>query len=327
MVATHLDGCGTCRLLVVEAARSLGSGGRGPRPDAEPAVLAAGDLLAERFQITRLIARGGMGEVYEALDQYLHEVVALKTLALTALDDEAALLRFKAEVRLARKVNHPNVCRILEYGVHARPRRGHPSAESIPFLTMALLSGQTLTERLRQGGPLGARATVTVLRQVIDALGAIHGSGVVHRDLKTENVFLVPVPGDERVVVMDFGLARALDGSVVSTWPAVGVLAGTLDTMAPEQIEGRRPGPAADVFAVGVLVFEVLTGRRPFIDVPPLERLQARPPRLSSIAPAVGPAWDGLVARCLEADPDRRWAGAPALAAALAEVERSLPPS
>jgi eukaryotic-like serine/threonine-protein kinase len=126
--------------------------------------------------------------------------------------------------------------------------------------------------------------------------------------------------GGERVVVLDFGLARSVDGSVVSTWPSVGVLAGTLDTMAPEQIEGRRPGPAADVFALGVLVFEMLAGRRPFVDVPPLERLRGRHPRPSDAVAGLAPGWDALVDRCLEVDPDRRWPGVRAFAAALAAV-------
>jgi serine/threonine protein kinase len=324
-VAAHLDGCSTCRLMMVEAARALSSIERGPLARGESA-LAPGEVIDERFEITRLVARGGMGEVYQARDLHLQDDVALKTLAVTALDDEAALARFKAEVRLARKVTHPNVSRIMEYGIHRRPVRGGDRPESIPFLTMELLAGETLAERLERRHTLSPDETLAVARQVVGALQAIHAAGVIHRDLKSENVFLEPGANqEERVVVMDFGLARALDGSVISTWPLVPVLAGTLDTMAPEQIEGRQPGPATDVFALGVLLFEMLSGQRPFAGVPALERLRGRPPRLASLRPDLPPAWDKLCDRCLQVDPARRWPDMVAIAGALDAVARPVP--
>jgi eukaryotic-like serine/threonine-protein kinase len=309
-VAAHIDHCVGCRLLMVEAARGLGSRAGDGAPARLEATLAVGERVDDRFQILRFLARGGMGEVYEARDLQLQEAVALKTLALTALDDEAALTRFKAEVRLARRVNHPNVCRILEYGLHVVHRRG-AGPESVPFLTMDLLEGETLAARVRRRGAFSPAEAHAVAGPIVEALVAIHRAGVVHRDLKSENVFLVPEKGGgERVVVMDFGLARALDGSVISTWPMAAMVVGTLETMAPEQIEGRRPGPAADVFAFGVLLFELLSGKRPFTDVPPLDRLRREPPRLSSVTSGLPAGWHELVDGCLERDPDRRWAGA-----------------
>jgi eukaryotic-like serine/threonine-protein kinase len=317
-VAAHIDHCVACRLLMVEAARGLGNGAGPGAPARLEATLAIDERVADRFRIVRFLARGGMGEVYEAFDLQLQEPVALKTLAVTALDDEAALLRFKAEVRLARRVNHPNVCRILEYGLHTVHRRD-AGAESVPFLTMDLLAGESLAVRVRRQGAFPPAEARAVARPIVEALAAIHRAGVVHRDLKSENVYLVPEPGGgTRVVVMDFGLARALDGSVISTWPMAAMVVGTLETMAPEQIEGRRPGPAADVFAFGVLLFELLSGKRPFTDVPPLDRLRREPPRLSSVTPGLPAGWYQLVDRCLERDPDRRWAGAAELADRLA---------
>src|SRR6185436_3942108 len=258
----HLDGCSTCRQLLAEASRSLDAA---PAPVAVPAKIRTfsdGDLVVDRYRIERFLAQGGMGEVYVAQDLLLEETVALKTLTCTALDDQRAAFRFKAEARLARRVTHPNVCRILEYGVQVRKRA--KQAESIPFLTMEFLAGETFNRRITRRGRLPEGEILPLLQQVIAGLQAIHACGIVHRDLKSENVFLVPAPRGERAVVMDFGLARALDGSVVSTWPLARMLAGTIDTMAPEQIEGRKPEPTMDVFAFGVLLFEALTGRRPF---------------------------------------------------------------
>jgi serine/threonine protein kinase len=323
----HLDGCATCRHLLAEASRSLeASPSRAPAPAPGPATPAKirtfrdGDLVVDRYRIERFLAQGGMGEVYLSQDLLLEETVALKTLACTALDDQRAAFRFKAEARLARRVTHPNVCRILEFGVQAR-KQGKQS-ESIPFLTMEFLAGETLNRRITKRGRLPEHEAVPLLQQVIQGLQAIHACGIVHRDLKSENVFLVPDPRGERAVVMDFGLARALDGSVVSTWPLARMLTGTIDTMAPEQIEGRSPEPTMDVFAFGVLLFEALTGRRPFIDVAPMKRLREKAPVPSSIAASLHPRWDRIIGKCLELDPAARYPNLSELAAALVKAQR-----
>ncbi len=308
----HLDGCDDCRQLMAAVVRGFAPAPPGAHAAAGAVdTLSAGERLLDRYQIRRFIARGGMGEVYEAFDELLDERVALKTLACTALDDPRAALRFRAEARLARRVTHPNVCRILEYGVHARP-------EPISFLTMEYLEGETLRARVARRGGLPEAEALPLARQVLAGLAAIHGAGIVHRDLKSENVFLVPDGrGGERAVLMDFGLARALDGSIVSTWPRTRALAGTLDCMAPEQIEGKPLGVAADVFACGVLLFELLTGRRPFVGLPPATRLRAVAPAPSTLAPALGTRWDAVIARCLALRPSERHADAAALADAL----------
>jgi serine/threonine protein kinase len=313
----HLDGCETCRRLIAEASRAA----QGPSPRAPSTgvrTFSDGQLLVDRYRIERFLARGGMGEVYLAEDRLLEERVALKTLTCTALDDPRAAVRFKAEARLARRVTHANICRILEFGVQVCTRSdGLP--ESIPFLTMEFLTGETLSQRVARRGRLPGREAVPLLRQVIAGLQAIHACGIVHRDLKSENVFLVPdARGRERVVVMDFGLARAIDGSVVSTWPLARVFAGTIDTMAPEQLEGRPFGPAVDIFAFGVLAFEVVTGRRPFVNVPPLQRLRHRSPAPSSVASDLHACWDAIIGRCLELEPSARFAHLDELDAALA---------
>src|SRR4051812_30281634 len=141
----HLDGCATCRHLLAEASRSLEASHTPSPAPAKIRTFGDGDLVVDRYRIERFLAQGGMGEVYVAQDLLLEESVALKTLACTVLDDPRAAFRFKAEARLARRVTHPNVCRILEYGVHVR-KRGAAIPESVPFLTMELLAGETLAQ-------------------------------------------------------------------------------------------------------------------------------------------------------------------------------------
>jgi serine/threonine protein kinase len=304
----HIDHCRICRQVVAEAARSLDPNADAGRPAAGGAhTLAVGERVVGRYDIRRFIARGGMGEVYEAYDMLLDEPVALKTLACTALDDARAAFRFRGEARLARRVTHPNVARILEFGLHVRDRNN--AQESMPFLTMEFLSGETLARRIRRRGRYETGDARSLVKQILAGLKAIHDAGIVHRDLKSENVFLVPdARGGERAVVMDFGLARAIDGSVVTTWPRSSVFAGTLDCMAPEQIEGRKVGPPADVFAMGVLLFELCTGRRPFVNVPPLKRLQAdEPPSPSAFVDELDPRWDEVITRCLARNPADRF--------------------
>jgi serine/threonine protein kinase len=312
----HLDSCGTCQYLLAEAVRSLKPQTGDSRGTVQ--TFAPGDVAVDRYRIERFLAEGGMGEVYLAKDVLLEEWVALKTLACTALDDDRAAFRFKAEARLARRVTHPNVCRILEFGVHVRTRGRH-QGESIPIMTMEFLPGETLARRMVRRGRLSPDAIARVLQGVFAGLEAIHAAGIVHRDFKSENVFLVPNPRGERVIVMDFGLARALDGSVPSTAPIRRMLLGTLDTMAPEQFDGAAPNATMDVFAMGVFLFEVLTGHRPFAGMSASERRSQRAPAPSSLLPATPPAWDQIVGRCLEQDPAARYQTVTALRKAVTD--------
>jgi serine/threonine protein kinase len=319
-ILAHIDGCAACRMLVAEASRALAHEQGLPSVKSGGVhTLAPGERVLERYEIRRFIARGGMGEVYEAFDPLLDEIVALKTLAPTVLDDDRAALRFKGEARLARRVTHPNVCRILEFGLHVRHSAGGAAAESVPFLTMEYLSGETLAARIARRGRFLPAEALPLLEQITAGLTAIHDAGIVHRDLKSENVFLVADPrGGERVVLMDFGLARALDGSVLTTWPALAPgVAGTIDCMAPEQIQGGRVGPAADIYAMGVLLFELLSGRRPFVKVAPSVRLINEAPRLSTVVPRVARPWERAVAICLERKPEDRFSSVKALLASL----------
>jgi alpha-tubulin suppressor-like RCC1 family protein len=313
-VQEHLDTCENCRVLVVEAARALAGGESqyaqtsGPR-DVQPLTLSVGEVIVERYEIIRFAARGGMGEVYEARDSVLHEVVALKTLVCTALDDPRAMNRLLAEVRLARHVTHPNVCRILEFGSH-HPKRASNPDEVIPFLTMEFLHGETLDRKIAREGKLDPAYVATLLPQIIAGVSAIHAAGIVHRDIKPQNMFLLP-GSPERLVLTDFGLARGLEANRSGQSMTGPVVVGTLDYMAPEQLEGKPPTPAFDIYALGVVIFEMLTGRKPFAGATALatavERFRKAAPRPSELVPGLDSRWDAIVARCLAQDPARRF--------------------
>lgn len=306
-VHRHLDKCSVCRTTMAEAVR----GTIEPAPARERPLfrmLADGERVADRYEIRRFVARGGMGEVYEALDTALGERVALKTLAITTADQAEAAEGLLREVRIARKVVHHNVCRILELGLHGQEGA---AAGRIPFLTMDFLEGETLKQRIQRRGALPQVEVRQITEGLTAGLAAVHAAGIVHRDFKSENVFLVRTPeGTERPLVMDFGLARAFEGS--STGASAGRhLVGTASHIAPEQLTGQVVTAAADVFALGIVVFEMLTGRLPFsgdsFAALAFSRLQQTPPAPSSLVPGLDPRWDGVIARCLERDPRKRF--------------------
>ncbi|MBK8232011.1 MAG: protein kinase [Candidatus Eisenbacteria bacterium] len=296
---------------------------------------APGDRIAERFQVIRFIARGGMGEVYAARDLVLGEPVALKTIRPEIALDPQTVARFKREVRLARRVTHPNVCRLFDlWSLRSGPRR-----EQIHLVTMELLDGETLDARLSRRGPMRGAAAIQIARQLASALAAAHEVGVVHRDLKSGNVLLVPSPELEtdRAVVTDFGLAveQARRGALHS---AAGSrrFAGTPEYMAPEQLAGEPIGIWTDLYALGIVLFELVTGMIPLlgenrdarrsdpsfdsgVDLAELARarLHQNAPSPRRFAPELDPRWESAILRCLERAPKRRFASAQDLLAAL----------
>ncbi len=272
----------------------------------KPPVFEPDALLAGRFRIVRFIARGGMGEVYEAEDRVLGERVALKTIRSDVAGDERSMERFLREVHLSRSVTHPNVCRIFDVFHH----------EGVTFLTMELLPGETLAERLNRSGRLGPADALPLVEQMAGALGAAHEAGVIHRDFKSGNVMLVPEerrPGGIRVVVTDFGLARSSRQGRQSAAPLTETEAvlGTPDYMAPEQIEGRELTAAADIYALGIVMYEMVTGEPPFQGDTPLsvvlKKLKEAAPSPRTEAPDLPPAWDKTILRCLERSPADRY--------------------
>ena len=287
-----------------------------PPPAARPPALAAGTVLSGRFRIVRFIARGGMGEVYEAEDRVLGERVALKTIRSDVADDERSMERFLREVHLSRRVTHPNVCRIFDVFHH----------ESLAFLTMELLPGETLAERIARRGRLAPDEALPLVDAMASALGAAHDAGIIHRDFKSGNVMLVPDPrrpGETRVVVTDFGLARprATDGPSAARLTRSEAVLGTPDYMAPEQIEGRDLTPSADIYALGIVMYEMVTGEPPFHGDTPLsvalKKLKEAAPSPRRNAPELPPVWERTILRCLERQPGDRFAST-------AEIVRAL---
>ena len=218
-------------------------------------------VLGARFGTYEILARvgaGGMGEVWRARDTRLDREVALKVLPLSTLADDTARARLLREARMASKLNHPHVCTIHEVG----------EAEGQAFIAMELVEGQSLASRL-SGGALPLEQVLLYGRQVADALAHAHEKGVVHRDLKCANVVLTP---EGRAKVLDFGLAKRLAGEESSeattashdTLTSPGTLAGTLAYMAPEQLRGQPADARSDIWALGVMLYEMATGRRPF---------------------------------------------------------------
>ena len=283
-------------------------------------VFSDGETIAGRYRILRYLAQGGMGEVYEAQDLELRQKVALKTISAQLGDvDPAAVERFKREIALARSVTHPNVCRIFDLGRH-RPQTaaGAAAAPAVTFLTMELLEGETLSRCLRRRGRLSTRETLPLITQMADALGAAHRAQIVHRDFKCENVFLVPQNdgsdtslANRRVVVTDFGVARGGASDNFAAQVTGSGIVGTPSYMAPEQVEGGPITAAADIYALGVVLYEMVTGRLPFVGPNPLstavKRLNEPPPPPHVHAPDLEGWWEKAILRCLERDPRNRF--------------------
>ena len=260
-----------------------------------------GQVLADRYLLKRFIAAGGMGEVWEAEDALLRETVALKLLK--GDSSAEAVARLKSEVTLARRITHRNVCRIHEFAAH-RPKGEEP----IFFFTMELLQGVTLSELLASRGPLPEAEVLEIVVQLAAGLDAAHRAGVIHRDFKSANVFVEP--GEHpRVVITDFGIARAIEpGPRISE--ASGALLGTPAYMAPEQVDGRDAVPASDLYALGIVTFELLTGRLPYDGATPISQAMARlshpPPDVSQFRADLSAHWPEALHQIFSRRPEDR---------------------
>jgi tRNA A-37 threonylcarbamoyl transferase component Bud32/tetratricopeptide (TPR) repeat protein len=270
-----------------------------------------GEVLAGRFRIVRLVGRGGMGEVFEAFDEVLEQRIALKTIRPEIVHEPKMEERFRREILLARQVTHPNVCRVYDF----------VKTERLGFLTMEFLEGETLTQFLRRRKRLSLNDARPLIEQMAAALAAAHRAGVVHRDFKSANVFLTQDrDGETRVVVTDFGLARSMAPG--ETESATGMGAGTPAFMAPEQLDGRPVGPAADIYALGLVMYEMATGSLPYAGDSPLQvavrRLKEKPKPPREVTPEVDSRWEAVILRCLEAEPEDRFAEASGVIKSLA---------
>lgn len=262
-----------------------------------------GTLLAGRYRIIGLLGRGGMGEVYRATDLTLGQSVALKFLPAETAANQWLLERFHSEVRVARQVSHPNVCRVYDIG----------QAEGMPFISMEYVDGEDLASLLRRIGRVPSDKAIETARKLCAGLAAAHERGVIHRDLKPQNI-MINKRGE--VVVMDFGLAAVADqlsGSEARD--------GTPAYMAPEQLKGSRASAGSDIYALGLVLYELFTGKKPYeaqsaqqlIDLQESAQLTS----MTSIAADIDPAVERAIRRCLDPDPAKRPATALAVSAAL----------
>jgi serine/threonine protein kinase len=321
----HLDDCELCQALLAEEVRALPQ-----TPSADdaglPTLMQLEALVAGRYRIKRFVARGGMGEVYAAWDMLLSERVALKTINPVAApaDQIKASARFRQEVQLSRRVADPHVCRIYEFGQHLVRGFG-----TLSYLTMEFIEGQTLGARIRQGPRLGMDEVMELSRQMLRGLAAAHAVGVLHRDFKSDNVMLrskSESPETLHAVIMDFGLARLL-GDQALRLTERHELVGSASYMAPEQVEENAPlSEATDVYAFGVVLFEMLTGRLPFEGTSAvavaLRRLSHPAPPPSTHVPELSSEWDALVLGCLERDVSRRFSSTEEVASALQAIAK-----
>jgi eukaryotic-like serine/threonine-protein kinase len=292
-VDRHLDSCSACCDLVIGIATPWSTPGVA---DATPwsSNLQPEEIIAGRYRVEHFIARGGMGEVYSVHELGTNHPFALKTLLLDQGSDAAR--RLAHEAGLALRVAHPNVCRTFGVGVHGKGRRA-----PLQFLTMELVAGPRLGQLLRRR-ELELPQTLRIARQLLSGLAAIHRAGVLHLDIKSDNVVLRDEHDNPEAVIIDFGLGRSADAIEPVTSQA---LAGTLAYMAPEHALAHEPSPSSDVFSFGVVLFEMLTRRLPFtIDrrSPTAElvrRMLEPPPKPSDFARDIPPAIDAFVVRCL----------------------------
>jgi serine/threonine-protein kinase len=269
--------------------------------------LVPGRVVAARYEILSTLGKGGMGMVYKAHDRLLEETVALKVLRPEVADSPEFGRRFRAEIKLARSVSHKNVCRIHEYGEDGPLR----------YISMAFLDGVDLRQILREKGPFPPAQALDVCVQIAEGLQAIHDEGIVHRDLKTPNVMM-----DARGVVrlMDFGIAKQWEADTAASMTAMGQIVGTPEYMSPEHIRGEKLDGRSDLYALGVVAYELFTGHAPFRAETPMGILIKHlnePPPLEAATDRLPPSVLPVLRRTLAKDRNERYATARELAQAL----------
>ncbi|MGA8540027.1 MAG: tetratricopeptide repeat protein [Terriglobales bacterium] len=284
---------------------SPSSFGRSSAATDSAAVLQIGDLLAGRYEILQLLGEGGMGAVYKASDRELDRFVALKVIRRELASNPSILARFKQELLLAHQVTHRNVIRIYDLG----------EADGVKFITMEFIEGKDLRSLIKEKQKFAPEEAVEIIQQVCQALDAAHSVGVIHRDLKPQNIMQDPAG---RILVMDFGLARTLEGDGMTQ---TGAIVGTMEYMSPEQALAKDLDQRSDLFALGLILYELLTGKTPFQAESALasliKRTQERAIPVSEIDAQIPGALSGIVSKCLERDLNERYQTASAILADL----------
>lgn len=271
---------------------------RAPAPVVPAGEFAPGTILGERYEIIALLGQGGMGAVYKARDTELDRLVALKIIRPELTTNPEILKRFKQELILARQVTHRNVIRIFDLG----------QADGFKFITMEYLEGQDLRAVLREKGKLAPEDAAKVILQICRALEVAHGEGVIHRDLKPQNIMM---DATGRAYVMDFGIARS---AYLPGMTQTGALVGTPEYMSPEQAKGEKIDERSDLFSLGVILYELVVGKSPYYSDTPLatlwKRIQEKATPLIEVDPTIPKELSDIVAKALEIEPENRFASA-----------------
>src|SRR6516165_576031 len=258
-------------------------------------VLEVGTLLGGRYEIQQLLGMGGMGAVYKARDIEVDRTVGLKVIRPDLAGNPAILARFKQELVLARQVTHRNIIRIYDLN----------EADGVKFITMEFIEGEDLRTILTREGKLAPKQAIDIMRQACSGLQAAHHEGVIHRDLKPGNIMK---DGSGRVVIMDFGLAKTVQGDGMTQ---TGMMIGTMEYMSPEQAMGSDLDARSDIFTMGLIFYELLTGNIPFRAESAIaslvKRTQERAVPLSDVDPTIPPALSMITAKCLERDRNARY--------------------
>jgi serine/threonine protein kinase/Tfp pilus assembly protein PilF len=277
--------------------------------------LAAGTIFARRYQIIEDLGKGGMGRVYKVLDTEVREKMALKLLNPAIAGDERTIERFRNELKLARTISHRNVCRMYDLG----------REEGTYYITMEYISGEDLKSLIHRIGALPVGKAVSIARQVGEGLAEAHRLGVVHRDLKPQNVM---IDRDGNARIMDFGIARSLEAKGIT---GAGVMIGTPEYMSPEQVDGKDADQRSDIYSLGIVLFEMLTGRLPFEGDTPLsvavKQKSETPANPKTINAQIPDELGRIILKCLEKPKEKRYQSADEFLAALARIEKDLPTS
>ena len=258
-------------------------------------ILSVASALDSRFQVLKEIGRGGMGVVFQAYDKQLREQVAIKVLSPLLSHDSEALERLKREVSAARRVTHSNVIRIHDIS----------EANQLYYVSMEFFSGMSLKDYVRQNGALSTMRALQIISQICDGLEAAHQQGVIHRDLKSQNII---INSSNQIKIIDFGLARTahLDGMTVS-----GLIMGTPEYMAPEQVAGKKVDERADIYSLGIIMYEIFTGRLPFTGDSAIsigfKQIKDDPPPPRFINPQISEEIEEIILKALQKDPFQRF--------------------
>ena len=275
--------------------------------------LTEGSTFAGRYEIIEQLGRGGMGKVYKVLDKEVKEEVALKLLNPEIATDEKTIERFRNELRLARKISHRNVCRMYDLG----------KDEGTQYITMEYVPGEDLKTLIRRSEKLTIRNAVFIARQVCEGLAEAHELGVVHRDLKPQNI-MIDSKGNAHI--MDFGIARSMKAKGLTE---TGLIIGTPDYMSPEQVEGKKIDQRSDVYSLGVILYEMVTGKVPFEGDTPLsiavKHITETPRDPKELNAQLPEQISRVILRCMEKDRDKRYLGVDELLTDLINIDKDLP--